>query len=591
MSSQPVFGDPVRLANITLPGSGVEKFGHKLGRQAYARCMFALADNSAAQRTVRGSVRSAAKPSQRKLAIGPIDDHLEREADATAARVMRMRQSVPPSRLISPARTESAFSLQRKCACGGACFDCKEDADKPEELRMKSARSGGLVSRPVPPSVHWALRSSGQPFDTSTRTFFEARFGHDFTHVRVHDDQAAANSAREINAQAYTVGQHVVFAPGRYAPRTDEGRRLIAHELTHVAQQASGDLAVQRFTECSEPGLATECPKRDPDEESRSRLEPMLAFYVTDPEPGYLIRSFDIGESRLKTGFRRDPERPKMITTITEPGSTWEVVGLSDCEGPPELNRALRQQRADAVRAELAPVTGTHVVAAIGAPLDECMTPNQNPTARSWNRSVLIRRVNREVQFEPDVIEGKRPVPKPRPQSTSDCTDKQKAGIAAAQPIAVDMVRNALYRISQRNSDPGLRALLRQHFHDDSESTVSKVHDGLLNILKGLQSDPTFECEAQGSMFYDHFCGPGTLGYARLWVIGLNVHLCELAFSKTDLKLAEIMVHEISHLWDHTKDRSYCWESTYAGLNTDTALDNADSFACFTRDAYLIPPS
>jgi Domain of unknown function (DUF4157)/Lysine-specific metallo-endopeptidase len=554
--------------------------------------MFTLVARSAGQRTVDDAVRSSAKPfpHQRELTIGPVHDHLEREADARAARVMRMPEGVPPSRLVSPAGMDSASSLQRKCACGGKCSECQEDPDKPEELRMKTTRPGAVTGMPVPPSVHWALRSSGQPFDKSTRTFFERRFGHDFSHIRVHVDESAANSACEINAQAYTVGNHVVFAQGRYAPGTDEGRRLIAHELAHVAQQAGGDVAVQRFTECNAPGLTTECPQRDPGEERKSRLEPMLGFYVTDPEPGYLIRSFDIGESRLKPSLMRDPGRPKMIATITEPGSTWEVIGLSDCEGPPELNRALRQQRADAVRADLASVTGTHIVAANGAPLDDCMTPNQNQTARSWNRSVLIRRVNRQIEFEPEVIEGKRPVPKPKKQSTSDCTDKQKAEIAAAQPIAVDMVRNALYRISQWNGDPGLRALLRQHFHDDSRSTVSKVHDGLVNTLKGLQSDPTFECEEKGSLFYDYFCGGRTLAYARHWVVGLNVHLCELAFGRTDLKLAETLVHEVNHLWNHTKDPSYCFESTYPGLSTDTALNNADSFACFARDAYLIPP-
>jgi hypothetical protein len=386
------------------------------------------------------------------------------------------------------------------------------------------------------------------------------------------------------------VGNHVVFAQGGYAPGTDEGRRLIAHELTHVAQQATGNLAVQRFVECNAPGLLTGCPQRDPTEERESREAPMLAFYLKAPEPGYLIINFDIGKSLLKPSLERDPERRKMIATITEPGSQWEVVGLSDCEGPPELNRALRQQRADAVRVNLAPVAGTHIVAARGAPLDECMTQNQNQVARRWNRSVLIRRLVGQIDFEPDVIEGKRPVPKPEEQSTSDCTNKQKPKIAAAQPIAVDMVREALYRISQWRDDPGLRALLREHFHDDRQSTASKVHDGLLNTLKGLEANLTYECEAKGTLFYDYFCGGTTNAYARHWVWGLHVHLCERAFDYIDLELARILVHEVSHLWDHTDDRSYCWEHSYPNLSTDAALDNADSFACFARDAYLIPP-
>ena len=553
--------------------------------------MFASVVRPAAQRTVGDAVWRSAKPRfplQRKLTIGRVDDHLEREADATAARIVRMPEGVLTGPPLSPTGTPSVSSLQRKCACGGTCSNCQEEPGKPEELRLKRTSPGAVTGMPAPPSVQDALRSSGQPLDTSSRNFFERGFGHDFANVRIHADESAARSARDINARAYTVGNHIVFAQGGYAPGTDEGRRLIAHELAHVAQQAGGNLAIQRFVECNAPGLKTECPQRDPGEERESKRTPMLGFYVTAPEPGYLIRSFDIGESRLKPSLSRDPERPKMLATITEPGSQWEVIGLSDCEGPPELNRALRQQRADAVRANLAPVAGTHIVAARGAPLNDCMTQNQNPTARSWNRSALIQRLVQKIDFDPDVIEGKRPVPKPKDQSTSDCTDKQKAEIAAAQPIAVDMARTALYRISRRDDDPGLRALMRRHFHDDSKSTASKVHDGLLNTLKGLRSGVTFECEQKGSLFYDRFCGGTTNAYVRHWVVGLNVHLCEAAFGRIDLKLAEILVHEVSHLWDHTEDRSYCWEGSYSSLSTDAALDNADSFACFARDAYLI---
>ncbi|HLM55850.1 MAG TPA: DUF4157 domain-containing protein [Pyrinomonadaceae bacterium] len=88
--------------------------------------------------------------------------------------------------------------------------------------------------------MHEALNSSGQPLDAQTRSFMESRFGHDFSRVRVHTDARAAESARSVNALAYTVGHDVVFAEGSYAPQTGEGRRLLAHELTHVVQQRGG---------------------------------------------------------------------------------------------------------------------------------------------------------------------------------------------------------------------------------------------------------------------------------------------------------------------------------------------------------------
>lgn len=86
--------------------------------------------------------------------------------------------------------------------------------------------------------VDVALPSGGQPLDADSRTFMEPRFGHDFSQVRIHTGAGAAESAQALNALAYTVGSDVIFAPGRYAPEAGEGRRLLAHELTHVVQQA-----------------------------------------------------------------------------------------------------------------------------------------------------------------------------------------------------------------------------------------------------------------------------------------------------------------------------------------------------------------
>ena len=89
----------------------------------------------------------------------------------------------------------------------------------------------------IPLLVREVVKSPGLPLDRTTRAFMEPRFGHDFGKVRVHADNRAAESALAINALAYTEGRHVVFAAGRYRPENDEGKRLLAHELTHVVQQ------------------------------------------------------------------------------------------------------------------------------------------------------------------------------------------------------------------------------------------------------------------------------------------------------------------------------------------------------------------
>ena len=132
--------------------------------------------------------------------------------------------------------------LQRKCACGGAGGlkgECAECADKHQSLQR---RATGPAAATVPPIVHDVLHSTGQPLAPAARSRMEARFGHDFSHVRVHTDARASASAQSVNALAYTVGRDIVFGGGQYAPETAQGQSLLAHELTHVLQQrhASG---------------------------------------------------------------------------------------------------------------------------------------------------------------------------------------------------------------------------------------------------------------------------------------------------------------------------------------------------------------
>jgi hypothetical protein len=92
--------------------------------------------------------------------------------------------------------------------------------------------------------VHGVLRSRGAPLDAATRAYMEPRFGHSFADVRVHADGQAAESAAAVGAQAYAVGRDIVFGAGKHAPRTDAGRRLMAHELAHVVQQRGSDAAL-----------------------------------------------------------------------------------------------------------------------------------------------------------------------------------------------------------------------------------------------------------------------------------------------------------------------------------------------------------
>jgi hypothetical protein len=109
----------------------------------------------------------------------------------------------------------------------------------PVERKRPIGSASALPFSGAPPSIHPVLRSPGEPLDLQTRQFMEPRFGRDFSSVRLHTDSHAADSARSVNAMAYTAGDHLVFNQGRYAPETVSGRRLLIHELAHVAQQGN----------------------------------------------------------------------------------------------------------------------------------------------------------------------------------------------------------------------------------------------------------------------------------------------------------------------------------------------------------------
>ena len=164
-------------------------------------------------------------PLQARLEVGSVDDPLEHEAERVAGHAMRMPAASTPPR----------------CACRGTpepdgeCAACK--ASRVARLAITPAVP---ALRSAPASVGAALSGPGRPLDAATRAFFEARLDTDLSAVRIHDDATAAVSARDVAAQAYTVGRDVVFGAGRYQPSNAAGRALLAHELAHVVQQTSG---------------------------------------------------------------------------------------------------------------------------------------------------------------------------------------------------------------------------------------------------------------------------------------------------------------------------------------------------------------
>ena len=178
--------------------------------------------------------RAAAPTAGRSLPVTAPGNPFEHEADRVAARIVGAPAPVG--------------LLQRACACGGTpgpdgeCAACKA---RRLALERSAVEPGPAYA---PPVVHEVLASAGRPLDPQTRGHFGPRLGIDLDGVRVHDDARAAESAAAVDAHAYTVGDDVVFAAGRYRPGDGEGRHLLAHELAHVAQARRGGAPAVRRT-------------------------------------------------------------------------------------------------------------------------------------------------------------------------------------------------------------------------------------------------------------------------------------------------------------------------------------------------------
>ncbi|HEX3717785.1 MAG TPA: DUF4157 domain-containing protein [Verrucomicrobiae bacterium] len=199
------------------------------------------------------SAKTASKVASSNLRVGEANDAFEREADSAADQIMAGSAGAADWAL---ADVSIGTRLQRKCACGGS-GECEECKDK-ETLHRKA--SGDAPANGVPPVVHSVLNSPGRPLDHSAQSFFGNRFGRDFGNVRIHTDSTAAESASSVNALAYTVGNHVVFGHGQFAPSTHEGGHLLAHELSHVIQQENG--AVPALRRQSKPQPQPKAPPK-----------------------------------------------------------------------------------------------------------------------------------------------------------------------------------------------------------------------------------------------------------------------------------------------------------------------------------------
>lgn len=231
---------------------------------------------------------------QKKLSVGSVHDSYEAEADHVADKVMKTSESLNQS-------TQTGVLIQKKCA------HCEQE----EKLQMKpltesitpliqhtSVENAGESNAPshIESKIN-SSRGNGNIMDDGTKNFMENRFGTDFSNVKIHTGSEAVQMSRELNAQAFAVGNDIYFNEGKYKPNSNDGKHLLAHELTHTVQQNN---SIRRKLQIKPPGKG-EASAFDRVQELIDRLNslsPAIKYQLNTNDLNYSL----IDEKNL-TGF------------------------------------------------------------------------------------------------------------------------------------------------------------------------------------------------------------------------------------------------------------------------------------------------
>lgn len=505
--------------------------------------------------------------------------------------------------------------LQRKCACGGnpsasgECEECRRkrlsgpgsgiqtmrrvnqpgdrwevEADRAAESALSVdpshsfPKTGTFTGLPVmsqasesasadglPASINETLRAPGQPLDANTRNFMETRFGYDFSHVRVHTGQRAAESARDVDALAYTSGQNVVFGTGQYAPGTQSGRRLLAHELAHTIQQGGGMPPVRRqTTPFSVSGLYEN--RWDAGETN------FVYFDLGRPSPA---------DNPPQAGLDSAEERKvrdKAQEAVAANDQEISLFGYASEEGGASVNTPLIDRRLDAVHNVLD---------------DEGFRPPRT-VHRQHNLGCSAGKYDYRYWR---VIEMQRG----RSAATRVCTPSatQPTACAADRAAALETIRAAAHElivgpngalarldtyIQNQANEPGVASALDTNFgNDHSVQTATDVRarvDAIRVFLEALAPSGTasFQCGTMDEPTC-HTGSPANASHRRQ-----RVTICPTFFSNPDYssRQEEILIHESSHASSfNTDDRAYQAERVILILSTEQALANAQSITNF----------
>jgi outer membrane protein OmpA-like peptidoglycan-associated protein len=357
---------------------------------------------------------------QPKLSVGAVDDPFEREADSMADRVMRMPDSSFIQRKCASCEEEEKLHrmpetsfIQRKCAT------CEHEEEEkihrkimPFIQKKGNGLEGGTASESVTNQIN-SSRGGGNRMSESTLSFMESRFNADFLGVKIHTDSNAVQMSRELNAQAFTVGNDIYFNAGKYSPESSSGKHLLAHELTHTVQQ--GGTKIKRKIEEVEIGFL----QRKSSDIQRQEVEELMTRQqeidlsnssegeiAIQPSPLiFTLSNFTINSASLKQRHRDVlREIAHFMRAVPSDRFNIRIEGNTDDTGSDAVNNPLSLRRAASVRNLLRQLrVGNLQVEGEG---------EHNPLAS--NESISGRSINRrvEIAFVPRIS---TPTPSPQP--------------------------------------------------------------------------------------------------------------------------------------------------------------------------------
>lgn len=272
-----------------------------------------------------------------------------------------MARAVPTPAALRPAPAQGMIQRCGGISCPpGTC----DHSDDPADAVHRSAEAGAApVTNRVPASVLRVLDTPGSPLDASVRAAMESHLGHHFGHVRVHTDAEAARSAEVIQAHAFTFGSHVVMGAGRFQPHTAAGRRLIAHELTHVIQQAGTSGPASSISDPGDPS--------EQEAEASAQVAELRKAPAPVESPQALAVSRQVSESSTPSSAAPDAGAPP--AEVPAAGAADAGVadgGLADAGAPPPC-------RVD--------VRATHIGGALaGAPVWHTFIVTRDTAGQEW---------------------------------------------------------------------------------------------------------------------------------------------------------------------------------------------------------------